>query len=137
MDTETLDRMEKIASQVARRAYVPASGFRVGAAVCDADGRIFSGCNVENASFGLTICAERNAMFHAVAEGATQLAGVVVWTPLEEPGTPCGACRQVLFEFAIHDGDIPVVLVGSGAVRRELRLRDLLPKPFRFGGNDS
>jgi len=90
----------RIASiEAAKRAYSPYSRFPVGAAVLTTAGRIFSGCNVENASYGLTICAERNAIFHAVASGSQQIAAVMIYTPTLSPSAPCGACRQVINEF--------------------------------------
>jgi cytidine deaminase len=117
------------ARAVAARAYAPASGFAVGAALLARDGRVFTGCNVENASYGLTLCAERNALCHAVAEGAREFEAIAVYTPLEQPATPCGACRQVLFEFA---PDLDVVLVGEGDAVVETTLARLLPDAFRF-----
>jgi len=118
------------ARAVRRHAHAPYSRFSVGAAVLDSDGRIHAGCNVENASYGLTICAERNAVAAAVAAGARALRAVAVVTRLRPPATPCGACRQVLAELG---GDDLIVLLGSptGAARR-LRLGDLLPQAFRL-----
>jgi cytidine deaminase len=84
-------------------AHCPYSRFAVGAAVRAADGRVFTGCNVENASFGLTICAERNAIFQAVAAGARDVVAVAVYTPTRRPVSPCGACRQVIAEFGAAD----------------------------------
>ena len=84
-------------------AHCPYSRFSVGAAVRSADGRVFTGCNVENASFGLTICAERNAIFQAVAAGAREVVAVAVYTPTRKPVSPCGACRQVIAEFGAAD----------------------------------
>ncbi len=124
-----LDDLVARACAVAARAYVPASGFQVGAALLAADGQVFTGCNVENSSFGLTVCAERNAVFHAVAEGCREFSLVVVHTPLTIPGSPCGACRQVLAEFGPA---LPVVLVGNGEQRVFTDLAELLPRPFRF-----
>lgn len=88
------------ARAVAEHAYAPYSNVRVGAALLTKDGRVFVGTNVENASFGLTICAERAAVFTAVTEGATELRSIAIWSSLERPLPPCGACRQVLSEFA-------------------------------------
>ena len=97
-----------------------------------ADGRIHHGCNVENASYGLTVCAERNAVFRAVADGAREIVAVAVHTPVDPPGSPCGACRQVLVEFAAA-ADIPVLLVGADPdVVERSTLDELLPRPFRF-----
>lgn len=92
-------KLRTIATQAARRAYCPYSRFPVGAAILTIDGKIYSGCNVENASYGLTICAERNAIFQAVANGSKQIAAVMVYTPTANPSAPCGACRQVINEF--------------------------------------
>jgi cytidine deaminase len=91
--------LTQAAREASERAYCPYSKFPVGAALLSADGRIFTGCNVENVSFGLTICAERNAIFGAVAQGAREFVALVVFTPTRSPVTPCGACRQVIGEF--------------------------------------
>ena len=100
------------------------------AAVLADDGRMFVGCNVENASYGLTICAERAAVCAAVAAGVRSLRAVAVMTDLEHPASPCGACRQVLAEFGIG---MAVVLAGRNRVVRLTSLRELLPAPFTFG----
>jgi cytidine deaminase len=127
----TLDEVAREATSVARtaapQAYCPYSGFHVGAAVVTAGGKIFPGCNVENASYGLTICAERNAIFQAVAGGETVVRLVVVYTPTAEPVPPCGACRQVLHEFG---PDSEVLAVCDGPGMRRWRLTDLLPGAF-------
>jgi len=116
------------AARAAREhAYAPYSGFRVGAAVVTADGRVFSGCNVENASYGLTICAERAAICSAVRSGADRLVAVVVVADGAHPVAPCGACRQVLAEFG---ADMEVRSVGEGG-EATWRLTDLLPAAFR------
>ena len=117
------------AHEAAKCAYAPYSKFRVGAAVL-ADDRVFTGCNVENASYGLTICAERNAIFHAVAAGARRidaLALVCLDVTPDGPAKlrmPCGACRQVMAEFGADD--LPIEIDGVGA----FRLADLLPSAF-------
>jgi cytidine deaminase len=108
------------------RAYAPYSNFRVGAALEADDGAVFSGCNVENASYGLTICAERAAVFAAVSAGATRFRRAVVVSDVDPPAAPCGACRQVLAEFGL---DLPIDGVGSRATVR-WRLADLLPAAF-------
>lgn len=117
------------ARSAASHAYAPASHFAVGAAILGVDGRIYRGCNVENASYGLTICAERNAAFHAVAEGCREFVAVAVHTPLDPPGSPCGACRQVLAEFGPK---MTVLLVGRGSRLVRTSLPKLLPSAFRF-----
>ncbi|MFY9341809.1 MAG: cytidine deaminase [Planctomycetota bacterium] len=126
---EQLERIVAAAREVRQRAYAPASHFLVGAAVLAKDGRVFAGCNVENASHGLTVCAERNAIGAAVAAGVREVVAVAVCTDLDEPARPCGACRQVLAEFG---RDMAVVLVGRNGARRDLRLSALLPDPFTF-----
>jgi cytidine deaminase len=115
------------AAEAARRhAHAPYSRYLVGAAVETDDGAVYAGCNVENASFGLTICAERAAVCAAVAAGARRIRRAVVITDSDPPGAPCGACRQVLAEFGL---DMEVTAIGS--VRRiDWRLRDLLPDAF-------
>lgn len=117
------------ATAVQRHAYAPASRFAVGAAVLADDGRIFVGCNVENASYGLTICAERAAVCAAVAAGARRLLAVAVVTDLAEPARPCGACRQVLAEFG-HG--MHVLLAGAAGQGEATTLDRLLPDPFTF-----
>ena len=129
MDPSDLDAIVGRARAVAANAHVPASGFRVGAAVLADDGRLFTGCNVENTSYGLTVCAERNAVFHGVAEGAKGFELCVVVTPMDKPGYPCGACLQVLAEFGEN---MDVVLVGNTGITRRMRLADLLPFPFEY-----
>lgn len=109
------------------RAYAPYSGFAVGAALLAQDGRIFSGCNVENASYGLTVCAERVALFKAVSEGAREFVALAVACG-KGPCAPCGACRQVLYEFA---PDLLVIMAdGEGKTWRTARLPELLPHGF-------
>jgi cytidine deaminase len=108
-------------------AHAPFSKFLVGAAVEADDGRIFTGCNVENATYGLTICAERVAVFKAISEGARNFSRVVVAADTAELTPPCGACRQILWEFL---GDAEVTLVNLYGKSETLRLKDLLPRPF-------
>ena len=108
-------------------AYAKFSNFLVGAALEDVDGRIHTGCNVENATYGLTLCAERVAVFKAISEGARKFRRVAVVADTETLTPPCGACRQILWEFC---GDIPVVLVNLHGKTETYQLKDLLPKPF-------
>jgi cytidine deaminase len=115
------------ARDASRRAYAPYSGLAVGAAVLVDSGKIYAGCNVENASYGLTICAERNALFQAVAAGERKLTRVAVFVPGDRPATPCGACRQVLLELA-PDASVRCGCEGDDTLT--LRVSDLLPEPF-------
>lgn len=118
-------RLIDAAIDVRQYAYAPYSNYRVGAAILVEGDRIFSGVNVENASYGHTICAERTAVFKAVSEGFQKILAVAVAT--ENGGSPCGACRQVLVEFA---ADVPVWLVGADGSSRETTLYSLLPDHF-------
>jgi len=120
------------ARDVRRDAHAPYSRFQVGAAVLDERGRVHAGCNVENASYGLTICAERNAVAAAVAAGARSLRAVAIVTrERRPPATPCGACRQVLAEFG--DDEMPVLLAGPTGAAEQETLGALLPRAFRLG----
>ena len=125
------DELFSLASHVRRRAYAPYSDFMVGAAIqCD-DGSLVAGCNVENASFGGTICAERNALCHAIATGRRSFVAAVIVTRGPEPAAPCGICRQFMAEFA---SDLPILLVAEdGDTRKLVRLADLLPMAFGPG----
>jgi len=124
----TVDRLLESARRAQRNAYAPYSRFPVGAAVLAEDGRIFLGCNVENSSFGLTVCAERNAVAAAVVAGARPAAVAVVADQVDI--VPCGACRQVLSEF---DADMPLVLASSTPDgHSQTRLSTLLPAAFKF-----
>jgi cytidine deaminase len=122
-----LRELASAAKDASFRAYCPYSKFPVGAAVKSGDGRVFGGCNVENASFGLTVCAERNAIFSAIAAGAREIVALAVYTPTESPATPCGACRQVLQEFG-RTAD--VVCVCAGEQRLTFTASELLPHGF-------
>ncbi|BAS28473.1 cytidine deaminase [Limnochorda pilosa] len=115
------------ARRARERAYAPYSGFAVGAAVRSADGRVFEGCNVENASYGLGVCAERVAVFHAVAAGVRRLEAVAVVCGACGPCRPCGACRQVLREFG---SGMRVIMAGERGAVEVRRLEELLPDAF-------
>lgn len=121
-----MDALIEAAWQAREKALAAYSGFRVGAALEDGRGVVHTGCNVENASYGLTVCAERVALFKALSEGARAFRRIAVVTEAAELTPPCGACRQLLWEFC-HD--IPVTLANR-AQTRTLRLRDLFPEPF-------
>lgn len=115
------------ATEARANAYAPYSVYSVGASALAADGRVFGGCNVENASYGLTVCAERNAVFAMVASGSQKLEAVAVAT--EDGGVPCGACLQVLAEFGTDE--MPVLLIDGHNNVAETTLGALLPRAFR------
>jgi cytidine deaminase len=115
------------ARQAREHAVAPYSGFNVGAALLTADGRVYGGCNVENASYGLTVCAERVALLKALSEGERTFAAIAVVADTESPTPPCGPCRQLLWEYC---GDISVVLANLTHIAAEHRLGALLPHPF-------
>lgn len=122
-----LRRLEKNARAAANASYSPYSAFRVGAAIVCGSGKIFNGCNVENASYGLCNCAERTAIFTAAATGERVVHAVLVYTPTPTPSSPCGACRQVINEFG---PDAVVISVCDGPDRIETTLSALLPVAF-------
>lgn len=119
--------LARLAQEAYANAYVPYSHYPVGAATLWESGQIYQGSNVENASFGLTVCAERNSVFQAVAQGERKLKAVAVAVPTESFPSPCGACRQVLREFT---QDCPVILVNGQGQIRVTRLKTLLPDSF-------
>jgi cytidine deaminase len=123
----TFRRLEQAARAATKACYAPYSKFRVGAAVLAGSGKIYSGCNVENASYGLCNCAERTAIFTAIAAGERKLKAVVVYTPTATPTAPCGACRQVINEFG---PDAVVASVCRSAKRIDTTLPALLGEAF-------
>lgn len=125
-----LRRVEKAARAAAARTYSPYSRFPVGAAIVAGSGKIYAGCNVENAAYGLCNCAERTAIFTAVAAGETSIKAVAVYTPTPLPTAPCGACRQVINEFG---PDALVLCVCDSKSRIDTRLSSLLPAAFGPG----
>ena len=108
-------------------AHAPYSHFLVGAALEAADGRVFTGCNVENATYGLSVCAERVAVFKAISEGASKFQRIAVAADTDVLTPPCGACRQILWEFC---GDIELTLVNPRGKTETFRMKDLFPRPF-------
>ena len=129
-DPMKISRLRELAESVATHAYAPYSNFAVGSAVLASDGRSFSGCNVENSSFGLTICAERSAIFQAIAAGGRPLVAVVIFAGEVDPVPPCGACRQVISEFG---PDAEVYSFSKSGRSLHWKLRDLLPGAFGPG----
>ncbi len=125
-----LRRLEKAAREAASRSYSPYSHFPVGAAVLAASGKVYSGSNIENASFGLCNCAERTAIFTAVAAGEKAVSAVAIYTPTPLPTAPCGACRQVINEFG---PEARVISVCDSKSRIETKLSALLPAAFGPG----
>ena len=121
------DALASAALAVRENAHAPFSGFRVGAALEDSGGRIHTGCNVENSTFGLTICAERAAVFKAISDGARDFRRMVIAADSATLTPPCGACRQILWEFC---RDIEIILINPRGGRESLRLKDLFPRPF-------
>lgn len=128
-DAGSVDELAAEARSAMERAYAPYSEYRVGAALEAADGRRFTGCNVENSSYPVTICAERSALGAAVSAGAREFRRIVICASGERPVAPCGMCRQALFEFS---RDLEVVSVSADGEERAWRLRELLPDGFRL-----
>lgn len=121
------DALVAAARAVRERAAADYSGFKVGAALETRSGDIITGCNVENATYGLTVCAERVAVFKAISEGHREFTRIVIVADTDSPTPPCGACRQILWEFG---GDLEVILANLKEVKNTLRMRELLPMPF-------
>ena len=122
-DQELIDA----AIAVRENAYAPFSEFRVGAALETEDGEIISGCNVESASYGLTVCAERVAIWKAISQGKRKIKHIAVVADTEELTPPCGVCRQIIWEFG---GDIPVILANLKGKTEVVQMKDLLPRAF-------
>ncbi len=123
----TQGRLIRAAAFARENAHPPYSGFKVGAALEDSGGRIHTGCNIENASYGLTVCAERVAIWKAMSEGARTFRRIAVVTATGKLTTPCGACRQLLWEFC---GNIEIILANLQGDARVIPLQDLLPEAF-------
>ena len=131
MEKTALENLAREARKAARLAYAPYSRFKVGAALLAEDGRVFTGCNVENASYGLTNCAERTAVFKAVSEGARRFTALAIAGGEGEAAMPCGACRQVLAEFCPPEMPVRCVTLDGKSVR-DFTLGELLPGVFRL-----
>ena len=121
------DKLIAAAKAARLKAHAPFSNFKVGCAIEDENGRVFTGCNVENASYGLSLCAERVAVFKAISEGAGKLQRVAVVADTEMLTPPCGACRQILWEFC---GDAELALENLTGKRDTLTIKQILPRPF-------
>lgn len=124
------EQLIKAAAKAREAAYAPYSHFQVGAAALTDNGILYTGCNIENASYGLTVCAERTAIFSAIAAGEKRIAAVAVIADTPEPTAPCGACRQVMAEFGVED----VIMANTKGEICKLKLRELLP--YSFSGSD-
>lgn len=126
MEDAEKDLIEE-AKKARENAFAPYSRFKVGAALKTKDGRIFTGCNIENASYGLTMCAERVAVFKAVSEGETEFESIAVVADTERLTPPCGPCRQIIWEFC---GDIPVTMANLKGATETMQMSELLPRAF-------
>lgn len=125
-----MDILIEKAKEVSKNAYAPYSNFSVGACVLASSGNMYVGCNVENASYGLSICAERNAIFSAVAHGETEISAIAIYSPDMDNCLPCGACRQVIFEFEKGKDVEIVTLVKNDLVIH--KISELLPEGFKL-----
>ncbi len=125
---EKKTELAEAAEKAALNAYSPYSGFKAGAAIMTESGEIFTGCNVENASYGLTICAERIALFNAITAGHQKFSEIVIYTNTDKAFYPCGACRQVLAEF---NPQLEVSVIWKNG-KETMKIQDLLPNQFRL-----
>ena len=122
-----MDRLIQAAREVRERAHAPYSGFKVGAAIEDEHGRVFTGCNVENASYGLSVCAETAAVLKAISEGAAKLKRIAVVADSSTLTPPCGACRQILWEFC---GDLELTMANLSDKEETVLMKQIFPRPF-------
>ena len=129
IDAARAERLIQAATASRANSVSHRSGFAVGAAIEAEDGKIYGGCNVENSTYGLTVCAERVAVWKALSEGVRKFRAVAVVTGADSPTPPCGACRQILWEFV---GDVPIVSATVGGARKFYTVGELLPEPFDF-----
>lgn len=121
------EKLFETAREALQHSYSPYSQFRVGAALLSSTGKVFTGCNIENSSFSLTICAERTALFKAISEGETSFSKLVIVSDSEDFISPCGACRQVISDLA---GDVDVILTNGKGEMQHKKISDLLPLAF-------
>jgi cytidine deaminase len=126
-DVSSPDALIQAATIAREHAHAPFSKFKVGAAIQDANGRVFTGCNVENATYGLTMCAERVAVFKAISEGAGRMRRVAVVADTDTLTPPCGACRQILWEFC---GNAELILANLQGKRESFSVEEIFPRPF-------
>jgi cytidine deaminase len=123
----TVEQLLQHAVKARENALAPFSRFKVGAALLTSGGKLYTGCNIENATYGLTVCAERVALWKALSEGERSFTQLAVAASGEPPAAPCGACRQLLWEFC---GDLEIILGNTSGVKESHRLADLFPRPF-------
>ena len=123
----TANQLLQKAVKARHNAYAPFSRFKVGAALLTSAGKLHTGCNIENATYGLTVCAERVALWKALSEGERSFLRIAIASDSDPPAAPCGACRQLLWEFC---GDLEIVLGNASGVKESHRLADLFPRPF-------
>ena len=128
MEKEQIQKLIEAAFTVREQAYVPYSRFSVGAALLGADGRCYTGCNIENAAYSPTVCAERVAMLRAIYEGEREFDALAIVWDGDTPAVPCGVCRQVLSEFC--DGEMPIICANRKGEYKMVSLDDLLPYAF-------
>jgi cytidine deaminase len=125
-----MNKLAEGALRARENAHAPYSHFKVGAALEDAAGNVYTGCNVENATYGLTVCAERVAVFKAISEGARKFVRIAIAAGTDVLTPPCGACRQILWEFC---GDVEIILVNPAGKSETLHLSSIFPRPFDAG----
>ena len=129
INTDTIKNMINLAIEQIKYSYAPYSDFKVGAVLMSKTGKLYTGCNIENASFGATICAERCAIFKAVSDGYTKIDKIVIVCSTHDFAYPCGICRQVMAEFMDENG---IIVVTNDKEIREYKLSDLMPESFRM-----
>src|SRR5690625_2069187 len=122
------EKLQEVATSISKKAYAPYSNYYVGAALLGENGEIFSGCNIENASYSLTCCAERVAIINVVSSRTTNFKMIDITTNTDKPISPCGACRQVMSEF--FDNNVKIILTNQQISKKEVNIKDLLPYSF-------